>query len=132
MALLWSDGELAAGLDCYRREEFFDAHEHWENVWRESEGAEKPFLQALIQVAAALHHYRRNNLRGTAALLRGALRKLEACPERFGGLLLGPLRQELCEWLQALEAAGSNPPQPPAYPAIRLDLSAPGPDQPAH
>ena len=103
MPLDWSTGELAAGLNCYKRGEFFDAHEHWENIWRQSQGPEKPFLQALIQVAGALHHFRRRNLRGCQALLRGAMRRLEPYPERFGGLLLAPLRQELAAWLLALE-----------------------------
>ena len=123
MLLDWSVGELAAGLKCYRGQEFFDAHEHWENVWRQSHGPEKSFLQALIQVAGALHHYRRKNQRGSAALLRAALRRLEPYPERFGGVLLAPLRQELTDWLNALEANGEAilEPVPLLYPEIRLD-----------
>jgi len=142
MPLDWSTGELAAGLNCYKREEFFDAHEHWENIWRQSRGPEKPFLQALIQVAGALHHYRRRNLRGCQALLRGAMRRLGPYPDRFGGVLLAPLRQELAAWLQALEkslaresrvagqglfATGTPVPSaalvryPESYPRIQLD-----------
>ena len=142
MPLDWSIGELAIGLSCYKREEFFDAHEHWENIWRQSQGPEKPFLQALIQVAGAFHHYRRRNLRGCQALLRGAMRRLAPYPERFGGVLLAPLRQELENWLLALEkslapvsstlppreqfASAPTPPAgvvcfPEAYPKIQLD-----------
>ena len=138
----WSTGELAAGLNCYRREEFFDAHEHWENVWRQCDGPEKPFLQALIQVAGALHHFRRRNLRGCQALLRGAMRRLAPYPECFGGVRLGSLRQELRAWLLALEKSlaqesrvasqglfATGAPGPPAeivrypesFPKIRLD-----------
>ena len=142
MPLDWSIGELAAGLNCYKREQFFDAHEHWENVWRQSQGPEKPFLQALIQVAGAFHHHQRRNLRGCQALLRGAMRRMEPYPERFGGVLLAPLRQELAAWLQALEkslaresrvagqgllATGTPVPSaalvryPESYPKIHLD-----------
>ena len=133
----WTTGELAAGLNCYRKEEFFDAHEHWENIWRQSHGPEKPFLQALIQLAGALHHHRRKNPRGAQALLRAAMRRLEPYPERYGGVLLAPLRQELAAWLQALEAnqgsqgqalanqastlPTSSPPCPESYPKIQLD-----------
>ena len=142
MPLDWSTGELAAGLNCYKRQEFFDAHEHWENVWRESRGPEKPFLQALIQVAGALHHYRRRNLRGCQALFRGAMQRLEPYPERFGGVLLAPFREELAAWQlavakslareskvagQGLIATGTSVPSaalvryPKSYPEIRLD-----------
>lgn len=135
MALNWTEGELAAGLDCYRKAEFFEAHEHWEALWRQTMGAEKPFLQALIQMAGAFHHHRRRNLRGTAALLRAALRRLEPYPERFGGVLLGPLRQELCGWLRALDAqepSTKGAPRLPPYPDIRLDPAPPEPDQSSH
>src|SRR6266480_5399667 len=108
MPLDWSIGELAAGLNCYRKEEFFDAHEHWENIWRQSHGPEKPFLQALIQMAGALHHHRRKNPRGAQALLRAAMRRLEPYPERYGGVLLTPLRRDLAAWLQALEASQAS------------------------
>lgn len=144
MPLDWSTGELAAGLNCYQREEFFDAHEHWENIWRQSQGREKPFLQALIQVAGALHHYRRRNLRGCQALFRGAMRRLEPYPDCFGGVLLVPLRQELAAWQLAVEkslareskvegqgliATGAPVPSaalvsyPESYPKIHLAIS---------
>ena len=48
----WNREELAEGLACYRRGEFFVTHEHWESVWLTLEEPEKSFLQALIQMAA--------------------------------------------------------------------------------
>ena len=59
MDLDWTHGRLAEGLRCYHAQEFFAAHEHWENEWLASQEPEKTFLQALIQVAAAFHHFRR-------------------------------------------------------------------------
>jgi uncharacterized protein len=102
----WNLGPLGEGLRCYRKEEFFVAHEHWEILWRKSQGAEKSFLQALIQMAGGFHHLQRNNLRGATALLRASLRRLEAYPERFEGVEVAGLREELRRWLQALEAEG--------------------------
>jgi uncharacterized protein len=122
MPLDWSSGELAAGLACYRRGEFFAAHEHWEQVWQHCRGPERPFLQGLIQICGALHHHRRNNRRGTQALLQGALRRLEPYPERFGGLFLGSLREELRQWLASLHAGEEVILVP--YPQIREDSPA--------
>ena len=85
MTFDWSCGALAEGLGCYRREEFFLAHEHWEAVWLGAEEPEKTFLQALIQVTAAFHHLQRGNVVGAVSLLRAALRRLEAYPAEFGG-----------------------------------------------
>jgi uncharacterized protein len=116
----WNLGALADGLGCYRRGEFFAAHEHWEIRWRETQGAEKCFLQALIQMAGAFHHLQRNNLRGANALLEAALGRLDPYPARFEGVAVAPLREELRGWLQALE--GPDPVHRPPFPQIRLEL----------
>lgn len=99
----WSGGALAEGLRCYRAEEFFMAHEHWEGVWLASQESEKTFLQALIQTAAAFHHLQRGNRVGAASLLRAALRRLQPYEICFGGVRVGPLRGEIGAWLRVLE-----------------------------
>ncbi len=118
MALDWNSDALAEGLRCYCREEFFLAHEHWESTWLGCEGAEKIFLQALIQLSAAFHHLQRGNRLGTISLLRTALRRLEAYPAEFGGIAVEAVRQNARAWLQALEREGSPPSLP--FPQIRL------------
>ena len=52
------------GLDAFNSAHFYDAHEHWEEVWLETPNPEKMFLQGLIQVAAAFHHYSRDKSPG--------------------------------------------------------------------
>jgi predicted metal-dependent hydrolase len=100
----WSCGALADGLRCYESEEFFLAHEHWESVWLKCEGPERSFLQALIQMAGAFHHLRRDNYRGAASLLNRALRRLEGCPAIYESVEVAPLRVEVGEWLRRIEA----------------------------
>jgi hypothetical protein len=116
MALDWSCGALAEGLRCYRDEEFFLAHEHWEGVWLGCEEPEKTFLQALIQVSAAFHHLQRNNAIGSASLLRAALRRLDRFPAAFGGIGVESLRENIRAWLEALNGERTSPPLP--FPAI--------------
>ena len=50
------------GIRHFNAREFYDAHEVWEDVWRESQGMEKRFLQGLIQAAVALHHHSTGNV----------------------------------------------------------------------
>jgi predicted metal-dependent hydrolase len=73
-------------------------------VWLETPNPDKMFLQGLIQVAAAFHHYSRANLLGTRKLLRSGLLKLDRFPEIHGGLEIEELREAVREWLAALEA----------------------------
>ena len=116
--LSWTDARLAEGLKRYRAQEFFVAHEFWESVWLELSEPEKTFLQALIQVTAAFHHWQRNNPRGTAALLEAALRRLSAYPPRFAAIDVTALRGDIRAWLQALELRDSPA---LAFPNIGVD-----------
>lgn len=112
----WQTGPLAEGLRCYRCEEFFEAHEHWEAVWLQCPEPEKTFLQSLIQISAAFHHLSRNNRTGAISLLTRALHRLDRYPAAFAGVAVEALRQSLRTWLEAL--AQQNPTAHPAYPQI--------------
>ena len=118
MNLDWNRGALAEGLACYESARFFAAHEHWELVWLALHEPEKSFLQALIQMTAAFHHLQSGNLAGAISLLSRTSRRLETCPDRFGGILVAPLRVEVSTWLHALENGASSLPE--AKPKIRL------------
>lgn len=117
MALDWSCGALAEGLRCYRDEEFFEAHEHWEAVWLGCAEPDKTFLQSLIQVSAAFHHLRRGNAIGAASLLTRALRRLEGFSEVYGGIEVEALRGSIRAWLNVLGDGGADPTLP--FPFIR-------------
>jgi predicted metal-dependent hydrolase len=110
----WNLGALANGLRCYRSQEFFLAHEHWESVWLRCQEPKKSFLQALIQMAAAFPHLQRNNSQGAVSLLRAALRKLEPYPAIFESVEVISLREEVGAWLEVLGAPSSaiHPPLP--------------------
>ena len=73
-----NDERFRHGIAHFNRKEFYDAHEVWEDVWRDSSGAEKKFLQGLIQVAVAFHHRSTGNLVGARSLLMRARRNIEA------------------------------------------------------
>ena len=96
------------GLEAFNSAHFFDAHEHWEEVWLETPNPEKMFLQGLIQVAAAFHHYSRANRLGAHRLLQAGLTKIEPFPNVHRGLEIEPLRAAVRRWLAALDA-GENP-----------------------
>lgn len=125
MELDWNHGELLAGRRCFDSGAFFEAHEHWELVWLTAPEPEKTFLQGLIQVAAAFHHFQRDNHAGTASLLRAALRRLDVYPGTFAGVEIAPLRAAIGLWLQALEIVPASP--LPAIPRLQLTSLQPPP-----
>lgn len=105
----WTNGPLAEGLHCYRTGLFFEAHEHWESVWLASAEPEKTFLQAIIQITAAFHHFRRANFVGAVSLLNAALRRLESYPAEFAGLSVESLRASVQAWRDALKSGTLAP-----------------------
>ena len=107
-ALDWSTGALDDGLRCYRAGQFFEAHEYWETVWLKAAEPDKAFLQGLIQMTAAFHHWRRGNLEGTASLLRQALQKLERFEDETGQAMVAPLRGEIRKWLEGIATAEAS------------------------
>lgn len=121
MSLDWTHGELHEGLRCFHSGAFFEAHEHWESVWLAAREPEKTFLQGLIQVAAAFHHFHRGNCAGTISLLRSALRRLDGYPETFAGIAVAPLRAAIRQWLEALETVAQS--SPPPLPKLHLSES---------
>src|SRR5947209_4391015 len=80
------------GTRLFNLGEVYEAHEVWEDVWRESAGLEKKFLQGLIQAAVALHHHSTGNVVGAGSLMARGLRNLEECPAEYGGIQLDELR----------------------------------------
>jgi uncharacterized protein len=97
------------GIRHFNAREFYDAHEVWEDVWRESQGMEKRFLQGLIQAAVALHHHSTGNVVGACSLMARAQRNLAECPGEFGGIRVGELLAELGGWREAVVRGEAAP-----------------------
>lgn len=96
------------GIALFNSEDFFDAHEVWEEIWLDEAEPEKTFLQGLIQAAAAFHHYTRGNFSGSQSLLTSATVKLQRFPAEHGGIASERLRDQLVSWARAL-GEGADP-----------------------
>jgi uncharacterized protein len=90
------------GLAHFNSRRFFEAHEIWEEIWLVESEPEKTFLQGLIQLAAAYHHYSRGNPAGTESLLASGIVKLTRFPKDHHGLAIGKLRAIAIEWARLL------------------------------
>ena len=77
---------LAEGIEHFNSRRFWEAHESWETIWLESAEPDKTFLQGLIQLTAACHHFQRGTLRGGIRLFDGAEAKLGGFPEGHLGV----------------------------------------------
>ena len=106
------------GIILFNSGEFFKAHEVWEEIWLEADEPEKTFLQGLIQLTAAFHHYSRGNRAGAQSLVVAALEKLEKFPANYLTINLIVLRTAVREWTATPRNHPGCVPVPP--PKIQL------------
>jgi len=73
------------GVAYFNACEFFEAHEVWEELWKDYSGELRLFYKGLIQSAVALHHFGNGNIRG-ARKVYGSSRNYLAqyCPVCVG------------------------------------------------
>lgn len=74
------------GVRLFNRGRYLSAQQTWEAAWHESPGEDRPFLEALVQLAGGLHlRTRRGGEKGAEHLLQRALATLEDFrPARHG------------------------------------------------
>jgi len=91
------------GITLFNDAHFFDAHEVLEDIWRAAPPENKKFLQGLIQVAVAFHHYSTGNRVGMRSVLERAVRNLHQPAGAFAQIELPSLLQSLHQWRDALD-----------------------------
>ena len=103
---------LTAGIRLFNEGEFFEAHEVLEDAWRAAPREDKAFLQGLVQLAVAFHHFSTGNKVGAASVLKKGKCNLENYPASYQGVEVAALLTRVSEWQQAF-ANGHPPGQPP-------------------
>jgi predicted metal-dependent hydrolase len=104
-------GRFEQGINFFNAERYFEAHEAWEDMWREEQGELRLFYQGLVQAAVGLHHLTRGNLRGGRSQIVKSLSKLEQYPNPTAGIEVERLCQNLRDLLADPEAILSNKPR---------------------
>ncbi len=86
------------GIRLFNEEEFFECHDVLEELWAETDGPEKKFIQGLIQAAISLFHFGNENFGGAKKLYITARKLLDVHPPEAMGIALGDflVDYELC------------------------------------
>jgi len=91
------------GVRLFNRRRFLSAQEAWEETWRAAEGADRAFLEALVQLACGLHlRTRRGGQRGAEHLIAQALITLEEFQPATHGVAVTTLITEMGAYLDRL------------------------------
>lgn len=92
-----------AGINFFNSGRYFEAHEAWEDMWRDSRGPLRFFYQGMVQAAVGLHHLGRGNRNGAAAQLQKSVSKLEQYPQKFCRIDNRRLVEDLKKVLESME-----------------------------
>ena len=89
------DPRYLEGIEHFNRCDFFEAHEVWEELWKDDSGPSRKFYQGLIQVAVCLHHFGNGNIRGALKLYHSSRGYLEPYRPTHEGIDLDKLLDQL-------------------------------------
>jgi predicted metal-dependent hydrolase len=103
------DGRLDQGIEEFNRGEYFEAHDTWEEVWRETRGEERLFYQGLIQAAVGLYHLSCGNITGATSQLLKAIAKLEQYPSSYCNVRTDELLCDLRDRLSTVDLPAGPP-----------------------
>ena len=113
------DARLREGIGLFNDRRFFESHEILEQLYQETEEANKAFLQGLIQIAAALRLFADfGEVKGPARMIYQALIRLENYQPAYLQIRV----KELCAAMEAWakQAETGNAPPSSLLPKIRF------------
>ena len=93
------------GVEEFNMQKFFEAHDTWEEIWRETRGPERLFYQGLIQTSVAFYHLMNGNYRGACSQFTKALQKLERYLPVYCGIETEQFVRRIRECLLDAESA---------------------------
>jgi predicted metal-dependent hydrolase len=116
------------GIAYFNACEFFEAHEAWEELWKDYRGDLRLFYKGLIQSAVALHHFGNGNIRGARKVYHSSRGYLAAYGPVCMGLDLERFLDQFDRCFAAVAASTEQFPEieidPELIPEIALDPPA--------
>ena len=102
-------GLFERGVAEFNGQFFFEAHDTWEELWRETTGPHRLFYQGLIQTAVGFYHLSNGNFKGACSQLEKALSKLGEYLPQYGGIETHSLLERITECLKEAQRLREGP-----------------------
>jgi len=103
------DARLREGISLFNDRQFFASHEIWEQFYLATEAENKPFLEGLIQLAAAFRLFSDfGETKGPARMVYQALIRFENYQPVFLQIKVAELCRSAEAWAKAAEAGGGR------------------------
>lgn len=114
------DARLRQGIELFNEGRFFESHEVLEQFYHQTETAHKPFVEGLIQLAAAFRLYTDfGEVKGPVRMIHQALIRFENYQPSYLEIRVRDLSESMEAWVAKATAATRAPSL--STPKIRLD-----------
>ena len=98
-----NEEQFQRGIEDFNRGFFFECHDTLEDLWHETRGLDRLFLQGLIQVSVGFYHLLNLNFKGAVSQLTRGLDKLDRYRPVHRGIEIEPFTIEVLRWLVIAE-----------------------------
>lgn len=98
-----SEDQFQRGIDEFNRGCFFECHDTLEDLWHETRGVDRLFLQGLIQVSVGFYHLLNRNYKGATSQFTRGLNKLQKYRPSHLGIELEDFLKNVIAWLALAE-----------------------------
>jgi predicted metal-dependent hydrolase len=101
------DARLREGIRLFNEGRFFESHETLEQFYQETEDANKPFLEALIELAVAFRLYTDfGEIKGPVRMIYQALIRFENYQSAHLEIRVKDLSESMEAWAKQADATG--------------------------
>jgi predicted metal-dependent hydrolase len=98
-----SEEQFQRGINEFNRGCFFECHDTLEDLWHETRGIDRLFLQGLIQVSVGFYHLLNRNFKGATSQFTRGLNKLQKYRPSHRGIELEDFLKKIVSWLALAE-----------------------------
>ena len=117
--MIGMDARLREGISLFNEGRFFESHERLEEFYLDTGEEHKPFLEGLIELAAALRIFcDYGEVKGPVRMIYHAIIRLENYQPVYLGIKVRKLIDAMESWAKRVEADGGGPRE--KMPKIRL------------
>ena len=109
---LLNDSRYHCAVDLFNRQQWYAAHDAFEELWHEADGTSRPLLQCNIQISVAEYHLECGNLRGSTLLMAEGLNHLDSADPDDVDFNIIDLKSAVARRLSALQSGSSIADQP--------------------
>ncbi len=95
--------QFKRGIEQFNACFFFECHDTLEDLWHETRGEDRLFLQGLIQISVGFYHLSNRNFKGSASQFTRGLKKLERYRPVHGGIEVEQFSIAVVPWLAIAE-----------------------------